>query len=63
LEHTKPISTFVIAKDRIASLSEHDGTQDLFESTLQHGTTLYKLSTPVKHTALAYSRSDDKVLL
>lgn len=53
-----------MSKNRIASLSEYDGHQDLFISDLLSGKPMLKLDvSPFKNlTTLAYSRKSDKLI-
>jgi WD40 repeat protein len=63
LEHSRPISMFVVANEKVASLSEHEGTQDLFESSQQDGHVLSKTILDKKAIGLAYIRSEDRLVI
>lgn len=53
----------MLANDRIASLSEHDGSQDLLITSQTDGRLISKLTVPSKSVALAYRRADDKLFV
>lgn len=64
LEHTRPICQFLVMKnDRIASLSEHDGNQELLITAQSDGKLIQRIVVPIKSIGLAYRRSDDKLFV
>ena len=64
LEHTRQISHFLLlANDRVASLSEHDGSQDLLITSQKDGSLISTLAVPRKSVALAYRRADDRLFV
>lgn len=53
----------MLANNRIASLSEHDGSQELLITSQTDGRLISKLTVPSKSVALAYRRADDKLFV